>query len=291
MNSEINLCENIGQYAVMSMLYEVSASPKPGLVDRFNQGAHKDMDFFTFMASSATLSYYFYKCALKGIEFRDNNYQKLFENIRLIGIEAEKHMFEVTRGVNTHKGLIFSLGIVCAAAASLIMDSRTNYMDIEKICERIIFMVEGLTNRELNFICKNKNLTNGEKLYKKYGFKGIRGEVESGFITVRSYSLPVFKRLKSKGIYSINDIMIQTILHLIEVNEDTNIASRHDRKTLKYAQQYASLVLKAGGILSEKGKEMIYKMDRDFIEQNISPGGSADLLAITVMFDLLSQNW
>ena len=198
-------------------------------------------------------------------------------------------MFEATGGVNTHKGLIFSLGIICAAASCCMMENEFKNVDADTICAKVSLMTEGLCLRELTSLNKSEGLTYGEKLYQKYGLRGIRGEVESGFRTVRNYSLPVLKKLKSMKTFHINDILVQTLLHLMAVNEDTNIVARHDLETLEFVQHYASRVLTSGGMLTPKGMEMVYQMDREFIRRNISPGGSADLLAVTVMFDLLFQ--
>lgn len=289
MLSKIELCETIGQYAVMSLLYEVSATPKPGLVDRFNQGAHKDMDFFSFVASSAALSSYFIKCALQGADFQGDNPRHLFNSLRPLGLKAEKAMFKATGGVNTHKGLIFSLGIICAASAYCLMERDGQSTDVEEICAMVSRMTQGLCSQELAAMEKTDLLTHGEMLYKKYGFKGIRGEVESGFSTVRKYSLPVLRKLKSMKTYSLNDILVQTLLHLMAVNEDTNIAARKDKETLDYVRRYATEVLDAGGMFTLAGMNMVEEMDREFIKENISPGGSADLLAVTIMFDLLAS--
>lgn len=273
----------------MSLLYEVSASPKPGLVDRFNQGAHTDMDFFTFMASSASLTHYFFNCAVEGMKYSGQNPEKLFGDLRDFGIGAEKAMFEATEGVNTHKGLIFSLGIICAAASCCMLENEVECVDTDTLCTKVSQMTQGLCSRELEFISKSDGLTYGEKTYRIYGFKGIRGEVEEGFPTVRNCSLPVFKKLKSQRTLHINDILVETLLQLMAVNEDTNIAARHNMEALEYVKQYASRVLESGGMLTPQGVQMIYEMDKEFIRKNISPGGSADLLAVTVMFDLLSE--
>lgn len=281
--------QTISQKALLALLYEVSASPKPGLVDRFNQGAHKDMDFFTFMASSAALSNYFNHCVSEGVKYAGQNHEELFQALRGLGIEAEKAMFEATNNVNTHKGLIFSLGIICAAASCCMMESETKHVDTDTICAKVSLMTQGLCLRELTYLNKLEGLTYGEKLYRKYGIRGIRGEVESGFPTVRNYSLPVLKKLKCMKTFHINHILVQVLLHLMAVNEDTNIVARHDLKTLEFVHHYAQQVLDSGGMLRTKGERMVYDMDREFIERNISPGGSADLLAVTVMFDLLSQ--
>ncbi len=282
-------CKDISRYALQSLLYEVSASPKPGLVDRFNQGAHKDMNFYTFMASSASLVDYFNECVEEGLKFAGLDAREMFKNLRAIGIEAEKAMYQATHGINTQKGLIFSLGVICAAASCCMKENKTDNLDIDVICTKISLMTKGLCSQELGSMTKVKGLTNGERLYKKYGFKGIRGEVENGFPTVRNHSLPFLKQLKSIKKYDLNDMFVQTLLYLVSINEDTNIAARHNKETMAYAQRYARCVLDAGGILTQQGKEMVFEMDRNFIKKNISPGGSADLLAVTIMFDLMSE--
>lgn len=281
--------QTISQKALLSLLYEVSASPKPGLVDRFNAGAHKDMDIFTFMASGASLSNYFNECVSEGVKYSGKNPQELFKALRTIGMEAEKAMFEATNNVNTHKGLIFSLGIICAAASCCMIESKNKNVDTETICRKVSQMTQGLCMRELTYLNKTEDLTYGEKLYQNYGLKGIRGEVENGFPTVRNYSLPVLTKLKSMKTLHWNDILVHTLLHLMAVNEDTNIVARHDLKTLEFVHHYSQRVLDSGGMLIKEGVQMVYEMDREFIMRNISPGGSADLLAVTVIFHLLSN--
>ncbi|TQR98360.1 triphosphoribosyl-dephospho-CoA synthase CitG [Paenibacillus ottowii] len=282
------LSESLAQQAVLALLTEVSASPKPGLVDRLDRGAHKDMDFFTFMSSAASLSGYFERCAKAGDSFHGQDLRILFENLRPLGQEAERAMFAATGGVNTHKGLIFSLGIICAAAAYCCTTRAiVSRLDEQVICKTIAQMTKGLCARELASLKKSTGLTVGERLYKEWGMMGIRGEVEAGFPTVRAYALPIYRKLNSSQCYHVNDICVQTLLQLMVVNEDTNIVGRHDREMLAYVQQYAKQVLEAGGILSERGVAMIHQMNDDFVQQNVSPGGSADLLAVTIMLESL----
>lgn len=87
-----------------------------------------------------------------------------------------------------------------------------------------------------------------------------------------------------------NDILVQTLLYLMTVNEDTNIVARNNLETLEWVRRYANQILISGGMLTKEGMKVVYEMDREFIRRNISPGGSADLLAVTVMFDLLLQD-
>jgi triphosphoribosyl-dephospho-CoA synthase len=288
MSAENIICEKIMQCAVQSLLYEVSATPKPGLVDRNNSGAHRDMDFFTFMASSASLPFYFFQCASAGMEHPGGDPTGLFRSLRNVGIRAEEVMFNATGGVNTHKGLIFSLGVICAAASSVITEQKTIQPGSDGICLKAAVMTKGLCHSELETMSKQSGLTPGERIFREYGFTGIRGEAEGGFETVRKHSLPLLQSLKTDNDLPLNDILVQVLITLMTVNDDTNIAARHDRNALGYVKRYASRVLESGGIFSEKGRGMLIEMDKDLILKNISPGGSADLLAVTIMLDLLN---
>ena len=278
----------ISNLILKSMLYEVSTTPKPGLVDRANSGAHSDMDFFTFIDSTVVFYDYFYNCVTMGLEFQGQDFTKLLNDIRPIGIKAEETMFLATNNINTHKGLVFSFGIMAAALGSLHSETHNLYFSYEEVSHRVILISKGIT-RELTDLNINKNITYGEKLYNKYKTTCIRGEVESGFKTVLTYSLPVLENLIEQGKYTINDICVQVLLHLIVHTVDCNILGRHNKKKLKYAQSSAKALLKDGGYLSIIGKKDIIDMDRDFIDKNISPGGAADLLAVTLLFYFLQN--
>lgn len=272
----------ITNLAIRSILYEVAATPKPGLVDRSNPGAHEDMDFFTFLRSSSTLSFYFYDCTRAGLEFEGKDYRELLKAIRPIGIKAEKDMFKATGGINTHKGMIFSQGIIAAAVGSIYRQDRTMPIDSLSICDRASDMALGLT-KELTDLDPKGDLTYGESLYIKYNIKGIRGEVESGFKTVVDNSLPILRELVPLKEHKINDILVHTLLHLMVTTEDGNVLGRHDMKMLIYVRESATKALKLGGYLREEGRAYVKEMDKDFIGKNISPGGAADLLAVTVL--------
>lgn len=287
MLENMDICQYISELAVKSMLFEVSATPKPGLVDRHNAGAHKDMNFYTFMESCAALGHTFYRCGQIGHEFQGETLKELMNALRPVGVEAEKRMFKATKGINTHKGLIFSLGIIAAAAGLQYRETQRLPLDIDELCNKIKEMTRGIVERELAVRKTDDSLTYGEKLYQRYGIKGIRGEVESGFHTVRTHALPILQQLISRD-QDINDALVQVLLHLMVVTEDSNVLGRHDWETLEYVKSSARRVLAIGGIFSEEGRKKIIEMDRDFIRRNISPGGSADLLAVALMLYFLS---
>lgn len=273
---------NIRNLCMKSMTYEVLAAPKPGLVDRFNNGAHKDMDLFTFVDSTISLSSYYYDITKIGFEFNKGDYKLLMEEIRPIGIEAEKTMFAATNGINTHKGLIFLMGIIAAAAGSLHGRVANNQIKPKDISKVVMEVARGITE-ELKIDSNNKKLTYGERIFKEYNILGIRGEVEKGLPTVMNISYPIFKKLMDSRRYSINMAMIHTLIHLLTVVDDINILGRHDMDMLIYVRKRSKEALKLGGYLTPKGRKYVKYMDRDFINRNISPGGSADLLAVTML--------
>ena len=269
----------IASLALEAMLYEAAATPKPGLVDRANSGAHRDMDFFTFMASAAALHSAFDAMTLAGSSAcRASSPRVMWPSLREAGREAEARMFESTRGVNTHKGEIFSLGLLCGCAGWL--TGRGGTLSAEDLTALAAEMCQGLCERELAPLREREGQTKGEQMYLRYGCTGIRGEAESGFRTVIEVSLPVFRELMAGG-NSVNDALIQTLLHLISGTADTNILSRHNMETAEQARARAREVLALGGVLTTEGRAAIEAMDRDFIARRISPGGCSDLLAVT----------
>lgn len=280
--------QKIASYAIEGMLYEVTATPKPGLVDRDNSGAHHDMDYFTFMSSAAVLHNTFDEMTALGMEYSDRSVGELLSQLREAGKRAEEQMFLFTNGVNTHKGMIFSLGLLCGCAGYLLGQRPGQDLSGEEICLLAGEMCQGICDRDFSGLNQKKQLTKGEQMYRNYGYKGVRGVAESGYEIVRTVSLPVYTKLRSMDIPQ-NDALVHTLLYLIKNTEDTNIVSRHDRETALYAKEYAGIVLKEGGMLSEKGRHMTYQMDDDFIDRYISPGGCADLLAVTHFLYKINQ--
>lgn len=282
-------CDYINELAIKALLYEVSTTPKPGLVDRNNSGAHYDMDFFTFMDSVASLGTIFSQCAQKGVNFTGKFKNELLKELRPIGIRGEEKMFAATGGINTHKGLIFSLGVISAAAGLLFQKKKNNLFTADEVCEEVKLIAQGIAQGELANLRNKTALTHGERNFTRYGVKGIRGEVESGFETVRRAGLPVLKALLSARKESINDILVQVLLHLMKETEDSNIIARHDMATLEYVKASAGEVLALGGMFTPEGRRRIHEMDQNFIVRHISPGGSADLLAVTLMMHFLEN--
>lgn len=271
--------------ASCSLMDEVGTTPKPGLVDRLDNGAHTDMCYDTFAVSTEAIVPYLGKMALLGYEWH-SSLDQLFPAIRPIGIQAEQAMFQATGGVNTHKGLIFSLGILCAAAGFYYKQHRCFHG--ESILSLCGLLTEEWLERDFQSIDLQHPKTHGEKLFTVYGCKGIRGEVQGGFESVRRYSLP-FIRSFSAACSDFNVICIQTLLTLMSHVDDTNILIRSNPETLSYVKLEASRLLSLGGATSKQGLLELSALNEDFIRRNISPGGCADLLAVTIFIWKLEQ--
>lgn len=269
----------IGTLAGQALLDEVNTTPKPGLVDRRNIGSHRDMDRSTFLSSIEALLPYFVQCGKIGMDTAHRSPQETFLQLREAGKTAEQAMFAATGGINTHKGAIFSLGILCGAAGRLW--SPVSGWQEEPIFFEASAMTAEIMVQELR---QGTQPSAGQQLYTKYGIRGIRGEAAEGFPSVQKNALPAFRSYLSAGL-SKNDAGARTLLHLISRVEDTCMIHRGGLDSAREAAQKARLLLSA-----DPGPAEIEALDDWFIHRNLSPGGCADLLAVTYFIHSLTQN-
>lgn len=283
MNEEFNLDyrENFNmeyelvELAMKGIFYEVSSYPSPGLVSPVSQGSHRDMDFYTFIDSSLSLYRPLIRCVevSKNKECKDN--KEIFNYIRHIGKEAENTMLHRTKGVNTHKGMIFLMFIVLSAVTRALVQNKS-FSEVQDIIRE---MTEGLVNKDFKELNLKPKLTYGEKIYIEYGIDGVRGEVERGIPTVFEVGLIEYSNSLN---LNYNDRVVQTLIAIMSSCDDTTILHRHPIQMLEYVKIQAINALNLGGMNTKEGKQAIIDMDKDFIEKRISPGGAADLVAITI---------
>lgn len=276
--NEISLA--ISSFAIQAMLYEVTCYPSPGLVSPVSNGAHKDMNYFTFIDSIAVLSKYLALFVQEG--YSNKCCKEIFNNVRTVGLEAEKDMFTKTNGINTHKGMLFLIGIACAAVGKIIYEKKS-FEEIQNIIKE---MTEGIVDKELLSLKVNSKLSHGEKLYLKYKNEGVRGEVERGIPTVFDYSLKLYKENLD---LNLNDRLVHTLIGIMRICNDSTIIHRHNPQMLEEVKEKANDIIKLGGMKTTQGREKINDLNEEFIERNISPGGSADLLGVTVFLYLVEQ--
>lgn len=261
----VGLAEEISRLAVQSLLCEVYATPKPGLVDQNGSGSHRDMDLFTFLGSAAALWPYFRRCAALGLEAESP--ETLFQQLRKAGLEAESQMLRATGGVNTHKGAIFTLGLLCGAAGMLDPASWRP----ENLCRLCAQMTRGLTRRELDK--KEAPRTAGERIYQQYGISGARGQAEAGFPGAL-LGLEALEKGLANG-HSFNEALCRSLLAIMAATPDTNLIHRGGME----AQNWVWEILKANPNPADLCPE--------FEKRNLSPGGSADLLAAACFLHFL----
>ena len=266
------LAENIAQTALRALLYEVSVTPKPGLVDRCNNGAHTDMDFYTFIDSSAALVFCF-KSIVEASIAHSGPPETLLQALRFSGQEAESAMLAVTGGVNAHKGAIFSLGILCAACGLLYRDGHKLTADtLAEACRKIA----GGAARELKGAdCPS---THGTDVFTSHAITGARGEAAAGFPCVFKQGYPYLQSLAQSGM-GLNDAGAATLLKLMATVDDTNIVHRKGITALRCVQAEAAALLAEEPDI-QRLMERAKQLDISYIAQNISPGGSADMLAL-----------
>ena len=307
--------------AVRGLLYEVSTTPKPGLVDRNNSGSHKDMDFFTFLDSSASLIPWFREFFCLGWDHSSESDRQLFERLRYAGQRAEAAMFSATGGINTHKGLVFASAILCGALGKVHAGQELPppLEDVLQECRKLgecsladlhrlpnvqtplpgseIQHISGHTPDKMQSDPQSASApdirthfvslsTNGERIFTAYGIQGARGEAAAGFPSAVQIGLPSLKKWLFSG-FSLNDAAAMALLTLISEVDDTNMVHRGGPELAKKSKEQAKRLLST--VTKENFKETLNSLDHQYITDNLSPGGCADLLAVSLMFYFLES--
>lgn len=281
---ERKIAEETALSALVSLFYEVIVTPKPGLVDTENSGSHRDMDITTFFDSAVAIAPYLLAVTEAGILLTEENPVDVLEIIRPLGLLAEKKMYEATGGVNTHKGAIFTMGVVLCACGMLIGREKISAEEIAcaNISPEEILELTGQ-------ICRN--MPNGSR--------GVRTEAMNGYPSIKK-SFADFREFLGKAEASaanrgtasgtsgtgkmsgelLNEALVHALLSLITVVDDENIGRRCMCDGKVWARERAAYVM-AQGLTGEPFLQLVSDLDREFILRNASPGGSADLLAVT----------
>ena len=266
----------VGWLAEEALTRELELTPKPGLVDRANCGAHRDMDIHTLRASIAAIARWFPLFFARGVEGSAVAAAVLLARIRGDGMACEQAMFGATGGVNAHKGAIFSMGLLCAAAGR--MHGRGEALRCEALCAEVADMSQGLVEREL--AAAGPARTAGERLYLTHGLTGARGEAQSGFATARRHGIVAYRSALMKGANE-ESALREALVSLMAHNGDTNVVSRGGFAGLALVQSEAARLLAGRTPNARVRIGQLRRLDRVLIARNLSPGGSADLLAVS----------
>lgn len=286
----------IAHLATQALQAELDTTPKPGLVDKDNNGAHRDMDYALMQLSINTLHPYFVRLAFLG--FADTLPSHTV--IRDAGIEAEKAMLEATNGVNTHKGALFSMGLAVVAAAYEEKKAAANKEVRGKEREEEYLSSLQLTIKALAASFPDTSGTHGSKAKQlSNGTTTIKGALDNareGYEKLFAEWLPFYnERRKSHDAHALHKTLLRIMCDL----DDTNVIYRTNVVTAEEVKQEARALLasfeeayaaedkeKCASAIEEKcaSTELLAlkDMDRRYTERNISPGGAADMLSLTV---------
>ncbi|WP_419521157.1 GNAT family N-acetyltransferase [Leyella stercorea] len=265
----------IAHLATQALQAELDTTPKPGLVDKDNNGAHRDMDYALMQRSIDTLHPYFVKLALLGC----TDALPTHTSIRDIGIEAEKAMLSATNGVNTHKGALFSMGLAVVAAAHEERKIAANEEQIlkERNGGEDVLVSLQTTIKALAASFPDTSGTHGSKakLLSK-GTTAIKGALDNareGYEMLFAEWLPFYiERRKERDAHTLHKTLLRIMCDL----DDTNVIYRTDLATAEEVKQ------EARALLDNFSKAALRDMDRHYTTRNISPGGAADMLSLTV---------
>lgn len=257
------------EWTNQAMLYELMTEPSFGRVTPSTAGAHHDMDHLTFIDSLSVLNRYFLKMAEACFNRRD--LMDDYDTIVSVGMECEEAMFRKTQGVNTHKGTIFVLGTLVACTSKVLANNGT-YPEIFRLVKR--FGEEKW--KELQRLQVPKS--NGERLYVKGGYGGVREEARKGFPLIQQ--AVEWIDIRDPKTFTI------TLMRLMAECEDTTILHRHGDDVLRDVQETMRRALKEA-----KTKETLNEISEAFIKRGISPGGSADLLIGTFFMRFIKDHY
>ncbi|MES1939072.1 triphosphoribosyl-dephospho-CoA synthase [Salinisphaera sp. T5B8] len=263
----------LARAASVALRAEIDLTPKPGLVDRRDTGAHRDMDHGLMHASVDALEIGFHDMAAAGIEQRDP--YTLRAELGLLGRESEARMMLATNGVNTHRGAIWGLGLIVAVAAQ-----RPRW--------RAPVLLQGVAAMAAidDPAVSPLRCSNGQRAVQRYHVAGARGEACRGFPALAEAGLPMLRRARARGC-SERVARLNALLAIMAVLDDTCVLSRAGRAGLVQVQANAAAILDMGGVGTVAGGRALACFERELLGLNASPGGSADLLAATLLIDAL----
>lgn len=270
--------------AEKGLFYEVALSPKPGLVDRLTNGAHKDMDFYLFIDSILALSPYFSQYLKAGLQHQGTP-AELFYTLRQLGQQAETAMFAATNGINTHKGANFSFAVLLGATGLHLQKSQLplTATDSENILKLSQAITQDLLKTDFKNVASKKELTHGEKLYLAKGATGIRGQAAAGYPDLGEVLLPYLRKNRN---LPREELLLRALVFLMSELEDSNVLHRGGSTaliTLKAEMQQ----LHAKELTNAELIRALIQYDEILISRNWSPGGAADLLSLGIYFALL----
>jgi triphosphoribosyl-dephospho-CoA synthase len=266
--------DQLPELARQALVAEAELTPKPGLVDRRGSGAHSDLSLGIMRRSARAIAPYFATMAAASCAAPMDRF--LRAKVASIGREAETAMLRVTGGSNAHKGAIWVLGLLVTAAA------QSDSLHSGAVAKDAALLAQ------LPDSARPQLVSHGDLVRSRYGATGARGEAYAGFPHVVEVGLPALRAARGRGLSETNS-RLSALLAIMASLEDTCVLYRGGDEGLQMVKQGAKEVLVSGGPGSAAGDEALRRLDRELFARNISPGGSADLLAATLFLDAVER--
>jgi len=276
-----SLAERLADLAVQALIDEADLSPKPGLVDRRGNGAHDDLHLGLMHASAHAL-WPTFKAMAEAAQTIGEIGQPLREALGQLGRDGEAEMLRVTLGVNTHRGAIWALGLLSAAAALEADAPGTRSSDARVIADTAAALAR-LSDPAVPY---NPD-SHGARVCRTYGVLGAREQAQHGFPAVIEHGLPQLLVSRRGGVGEQN-ARLDALLAIMSELTDTCVLHRAGLDGLNRMQQGARAVLAAGGCASLAGRRQLRALEGEMLSLRASPGGAADLLAATLFLDRLA---
>jgi triphosphoribosyl-dephospho-CoA synthase len=273
------VAELVADRAVLALLHELATWPKPGLVSHIDSGSHTDMDAAMMQSSAYSLRPFFAELAMAGREGADMG------RLRTIGLRAEAAMLAATGGVNTHRGAIFGLGLLCAAAGAVAEISEGATVAPVRLGQIVVRRWAADIQRGPIPL-----FSHGAAALRRYGAGGARAEAAGGFRSVYEVGWPALRQGRSLQPDDPNAPPVQACFALIEAVHDTNLLHRGGADGMHYAGEAAASFLLEGGVGAPDWRARAAGVHAAFVARRLSPGGCADLLAMTLFVDALERD-
>ena len=270
----------LGSLVVAALIDEARLSPKPGLVDSRGSGAHHDLDLGLMERSALALGPAFVAMAEAGASAGAPT-RALRETLGRLGRDAEARMLAATGGVNTHRGAVWALGLLAAAAA-------VQRRDGGPVPAAAVAETAGTIARHADRGAPAFTHHRGERACRRFNVAGARGQAQAGFPHVMRLGLPELARSRARGDGE-TSARLNALLAIISELDDTCVLSRGGRAGLTGIQHAATRVLAEGGAATLRGRRALRRLDQEAIAGNLSPGGAADLLAATLFLDRIDH--
>jgi triphosphoribosyl-dephospho-CoA synthase len=258
----------IAEAARASLIEELETWPKPGLVSHVDCGAHDDMDANTLRRSIEAITPYFETLAQAGAE------GAAMGRLRLIGLDAEAAMLRVTGNVNTHRGTIFGMGLLCAAAGRRASGAVSRDVPLGRVVARV--WREGILDGPVLLH------SHGQGARLRYGAGGARQQAAAGFPCAYEIGLPALAEGEWLSRGDAEAGRVHATFALIAALEDTNLLHRGGPAGLSFAREAAAGFLRRGGIGRPDWLADAAAVHTAFTARHLSPGGTADLLAMSL---------